>query len=49
VKLPPLWVWLVYFEAPSAEALIGGCILFGAVVYQAASGLKKRRPPVGIV
>ncbi len=45
----PLWVWFAFAERPSDPALIGGLILLSAVVFQAASGLRKRRPPVGIV
>lgn len=45
----PLWVWLVFAERPSDLALVGGFVLLSAVVFQAASGLRKRRPPVGIV
>jgi len=49
VVFGPVWVWLVFHEAPSDAALIGGLILLGAVVFQAASGLRKRRPPIGII
>jgi drug/metabolite transporter (DMT)-like permease len=49
VVVGPLWVWLVYAEVPSEHAMVGGLILLGAVAYQAASGLRKQRPPVGIV
>ena len=45
----PLWVWMAFAERPSDPALVGGLILLSAVVFQAASGLRKRRPPVGIV
>jgi len=45
----PVWVWLVFAERPTDPALLGGAILLGAVVYQAASGLRKRRPPVGML
>lgn len=49
VVFGPVWVWLVFHEAPTEAALIGGLILLGAVVFQAASGLRKRRPPIGII
>ena len=49
VVFGPLWVWLVFRESPSEAAMLGGLILLGAVAYQAASGLRKRRPPVGII
>ena len=49
VVFGPIWVWLVYAEVPSEHAMVGGLILLGAVTYQASTGLRKRRPPVGIV
>jgi drug/metabolite transporter (DMT)-like permease len=30
--LAPLWVWLAFKETPSASTLIGGAIVFAAVV-----------------
>jgi len=38
----PLWVWLVFREQPTDAALIGGLVLFAAVLVQAASGLRRR-------
>ena len=49
VVFGPIWVWLVYAELPSEHAMVGGLILLGAVAYQAVSGLRRQRPPVGLV
>jgi DME family drug/metabolite transporter len=41
VVLAPLWVWIFVGETPSAPSLVGGCIVFGAVVTQALIGLRR--------
>ncbi len=38
----PLWVWLVFAEEPSRAALIGGGVLFCAVLVQAVGGLRRK-------
>lgn len=38
VVLSPLWVWLVIDETPTPQALAGGLIVLGAVVWQALGG-----------
>ena len=38
----PLWVWLVFAERPSDAALVGGGVLFCAVLVQGASGLRRK-------
>ncbi|MEO1190696.1 MAG: DMT family transporter [Pseudomonadota bacterium] len=48
VVLAPIWVWIAFNEVPDGATLVGGGILFGAMVLQAASGLRRRRPPIGL-
>jgi drug/metabolite transporter (DMT)-like permease len=38
----PLWVWLFFAERPTDAALLGGLVLFAAVLVQAGSGLARR-------
>lgn len=38
----PLWVWLVFTERPSDAALLGGLVLFAAVLVQGGSGLRRK-------
>lgn len=38
----PLWVWLVFAEEPTQPALIGGGVLFLAVLVQALGGLRRK-------
>ena len=38
----PLWVWLVFRERPTDAALLGGMVLFAAVLVQAGGGLRRR-------
>jgi len=47
VVLAPIWVWIGYGEVPDATTFFGGSILLGAMVLQAASGLR-RRPAVAL-
>jgi drug/metabolite transporter (DMT)-like permease len=49
VVLSPTWTWLIFGEEPSGLGLIGGLILLAAMILQAASGVRRRRQPVGIV
>lgn len=49
VVLSPTWTWLLFQEKPSELGLIGGLVLLGAMVLQAASGMRRRRQPAGIV
>jgi drug/metabolite transporter (DMT)-like permease len=49
VVLGPLWTWLLFHEVPSELGLIGGLILLAAMVLQAATGMRRRRQPAGIV
>lgn len=49
VVLGPLWVWLVFAEVPGAATLAGGMILLLSIAGQALSGMRRKRPPVGVV
>lgn len=49
VVLGPVWVWLVFSETPSLPTLLGGAILLAAIAGQALSGMRRRRPPMGVV
>lgn len=49
VILGPIWVWLVFAETPGLATLVGGAILMAAVTLQALSGIRRRRPPIGVV
>ena len=41
--LAPLWVWIFVNEVPSSVALVGGAIVFGAVLVQALAALIRER------
>jgi drug/metabolite transporter (DMT)-like permease len=45
ILLGPLWVWLGIGERPSNLALVGGCIVLGALVGDAAAGRRGRAAP----
>ncbi len=49
VVLGPIWVWLAFAETPSGLTLLGGAILLTAIAGRAATGIKRRRPPIGVV
>jgi len=49
VVLAPTWTWLIFGEEPSRLGLVGGTILLGAMILQAASGMRRRRQPAGIL
>ncbi|MGF7161823.1 drug/metabolite transporter (DMT)-like permease [Rhodoligotrophos appendicifer] len=44
--LSPLWVWIVVSEQPETMTLVGGAVIISAIVYQAATGARRARPPV---
>jgi len=44
--LSPIWVWLIVHERPDITTLIGGAIIVFAIILQAASGMRRARPPV---
>ncbi|MRG55022.1 EamA family transporter [Phyllobacterium sp. SYP-B3895] len=43
--LAPFWIWLVFNEVPSRSTVIGGSIVFAAVVANVLAGTKKGRTP----
>ncbi|GLS18342.1 permease [Labrys miyagiensis] len=43
VVLSPLWVYLIFAENPGQAAIIGGTIVFGAVVWHVIDGLRVSR------
>lgn len=43
--LAPLWVWLVFSETPGASTMIGGAIVFVAVVAHLAAGASSTTKP----
>ena len=49
VVLGPTWTWLIFGEEPSGLGVIGGLILLAAMILQAASGMRRRRQPAGIL
>jgi len=49
VVLGPIWVWLAFSETPSKLTLLGGAILLGSIAGRAATGIRRRRPPIGVV
>ncbi len=49
VVLGPLLTWLLVAEVPEVATLVGGAILLAAVLIYASTGLKRRRPPTGVV
>ena len=48
VVLGPIWVWIVVNEVPETNTLIGGAIVLAAVVANILSGMRRRRPPIGL-
>ncbi|MFQ5983954.1 MAG: DMT family transporter [Alphaproteobacteria bacterium] len=49
VILAPLWVWIVVGEVPSLMTFFGGAVVLSAVVTNALTGMRRKRPPVGMV
>jgi drug/metabolite transporter (DMT)-like permease len=41
--LGPLWVWLVYSEAPGTTGLIGGALVLGAVTIRSVLLIHQQR------
>jgi drug/metabolite transporter (DMT)-like permease len=48
VILGPVWVWWFFAEVPDTLTLIGGAIVLAALVGNALSGVRRKRPPVGV-
>ncbi len=49
VVLGPIWVWLWINEVPRLWTLIGGAVVFTALIGNALSGMRRKPPPVGAV
>ena len=47
--LAPLWVWLVFSETPGASTIIGGTIVFVAVVAHLIGGTRRMDKPAGSI
>jgi drug/metabolite transporter (DMT)-like permease len=43
IVLAPLWVWLLFAEAPGQATFIGGAVVLGAVLFQLSGELTKVR------
>jgi drug/metabolite transporter (DMT)-like permease len=42
--LGPVWVWLAYGETPSSMALLGGALIFGALLANSLLGRRRDGP-----
>ncbi len=42
IVLAPIWVWVVFNEAPSTNTLVGGSIVLAAIFFEAASRVHRR-------
>ena len=49
VILAPIWVWLAHDERPHTMALVGGGIVLAALALHSALGIRRSKPPVGMV
>ena len=49
VILAPIWVWLAHGEEPHALALAGGAVVVAALALHSALGVRRSKPPVGMV
>ena len=47
--LAPVWPWLALGEVPTVLTLVGGAIVFAAIVGQALSQPRRKPPPIGAV
>ena len=48
VVLGPLWVWIAVDEVPAETTLVGGAIVMAAILLQVLTGMRRRRPPIGV-
>lgn len=46
VLLAPFWVWLFLGESAAPTTLIGGAVLLAAIAGNAATGLRRKPPPI---
>ncbi len=49
VVLAPIWVWLAFDEIPRGFTLLGGAIVFAAIVGYALSRPRRKPPPIAAV
>lgn len=49
VVLGPVWVWLAFAETPSLPTLLGGAVLLASIAARAATGVRRRKPPIGVI
>ncbi len=49
VVLAPIWVWLAFDEIPRGLTLLGGAIVFAAIVGYALSQPRRKPPPIGAI
>ncbi len=49
VVLAPIWVWLWIGEVPRLWTLVGGAVIFTAIIGHAISGMRRKPPPFGAV
>jgi drug/metabolite transporter (DMT)-like permease len=49
VVLAPIWVWLWIGEVPRLWTLVGGAVIFAAIIGHAISGMRRKPPPFGAV
>jgi drug/metabolite transporter (DMT)-like permease len=48
VILGPIWVWWIFQEVPDSLTLVGGTVVLCALAFNALSGARRKRPPVGV-
>ena len=41
----PVWVWLIHGEVPSARTIVGGCVIFAALMTHLLLELRRNRAP----
>ena len=49
VVLGPIWVWLLLGEVPRLWTLVGGAVVFAAIVVHAVTGIRRKPPPLAAV
>ncbi len=49
VVLGPIWVWLWLGEVPRLWTLVGGAVVFVAIIGHAVTGMRRKPPPLGAV
>jgi drug/metabolite transporter (DMT)-like permease len=49
VVLAPIWVWLWIGEIPRVWTLLGGAVVFAAIIGHAITGMRRKSAPYGAV